>query len=73
VENYNYRNGGSATGFVFWDLYPGALVNTMRWAAAVRAETPDVFRAMRKNAMSADFSWDRTASEYERLYRDAHS
>ncbi len=73
VENYNCRNGETATGFVFWDLYPKALVNTMRWAASVRAEQPEVFRAMRRNAMKSDFSWDRTASDYERLYRDAHS
>ena len=73
VENCSGRNAESATGFVFWDLYPKALVNTMRWAASVRSDSPEVFRTMRRNAMNSDFSWDRTASEYERLYRDAHS
>ncbi len=73
VTNYNYSNGDTASGFVFWDLYPQALANTIRWAAEVRRTSPDVFRQMRRNAMSADFSWNRTASEYEQMYRDAHT
>jgi glycogen synthase len=26
---------------------------------------------MRKNALTADFSWDRTTDEYEKVYRRA--
>ena len=62
----------SATGFVFWELYPQALANTIRWASDIRRSQPDVFRRMRRNAMTRDFSWNHTASEYERMYDDAH-
>lgn len=72
VTNFNYKNAGSATGFVFHDLTPDALAQTMRWAADVRKQEPDAFAQMRVNAMKRDFSWDNTASQYERMYEDAH-
>ena len=49
-----------------------SLIGTLRWAASIRKGSPDVFRAMRANAMKKDFSWNKTASEYERMYSDAH-
>ena len=72
VENFNYRNAGTATGFVFHDLTDEALANTMLWAADVRVREAHAFSSMRKNAMSRDFSWNNTASQYERMYADAH-
>ena len=73
VENCGGADPGSATGFVFWDLYPQALSNTIRWAADVRRNSPEIFRRMRRSAMKKDFSWNHTASEYERMYDDAHA
>lgn len=61
-----------ATGFVFDELYPQALINTIRWAASIRQDKPESFRKIRHNAMTRDFSWNRTAEEYERMYEDAH-
>ena len=72
VTNFNYQNSESATGFVFYDLNAEALANTMRWAAAVRRDERAAFDAMRRNAMTRDFSWNNTASQYERMYEDAH-
>lgn len=72
VTNFNYQNNESATGFVFYDLNAEALANTMRWAAAVRRDERAAFDAMRRNAMTRDFSWNNTASQYERMYEDAH-
>jgi len=72
VENFNYKNADTATGFVFYDLQPEALANTMRWAADVRILEGAAFDSMRKNAMTRDFSWDYTAAQYERMYEDAH-
>ena len=72
VTNFNYQNSDSATGFVFYDLNAEALANTMRWAAAVRRDERAAFDAMRRNAMMRDFSWNNTASQYERMYEDAH-
>lgn len=72
VTNYDCRNAGSATGFVFWDLFPEALNGTIRWAAELRKNDPETFARMRFNAMTRDFSWNNTASHYERMYDDAH-
>ncbi len=72
VLSYNYKNADQATGFVFWDLYPDALAQTIRWAASVRKEHPEDFRQMIHNAMTHDFSWNNTAAQYERMYEDAH-
>ncbi len=72
VINYDPASLDISTGFVFYDLYAGALSGTMRWAAATCRKHPDHIRAMQLNGMSKDFSWDHTAAEYERLYEDAH-
>ena len=61
-----------ATGFVFWDLNSMALNNTITWAANVRKAKPDIFNKMIRRAMTTDFSWNRTAGNYERMYEDAH-
>lgn len=72
VTNFNYKNQDQATGFVFHDLHTDALAATMRWAADVRTREPAAFKAMRINAMNKDLSWNNTASQYERMYEDAH-
>ncbi len=72
VTNFNYKNADAATGFVFWDLNADSLANTMRWAMDVRKNESAAFESMRVNAMTRDFSWNNTASQYERMYEDAH-
>ncbi len=72
VVDYMPHAPERSTGFKFWDLYPKALAGTMRWAATIYREKPEHIMAMRRNAMTIDFSWNHTASEYERLYEDAH-
>ena len=72
VFNYSPDTPGLSRGFVFNDLTPDALRGTIRWAAGIYREHPDAIRQMRKNGMSADFSWDHTASQYEEMYHDAH-
>ena len=49
-----------------------ALNNTITWAADVRKAKPAIFRKMIRRAMTTDFSWNRTAGNYERMYEDAH-
>ncbi len=71
VTNYDEAAGGG-TGFVFHDLTPDALANTVGWALSTYADRPRHIAAMRKRAMSQDFSWDRAATAYERLYLDAY-
>jgi starch synthase len=71
VQNYDEATGGG-TGFMFDDLTTDALANTVGWALSTYYDRPKHVNAMRKRAMAQDFSWDRAAAEYERLYLDAY-
>lgn len=57
-----------ATGFVFWELSPSALVDALARAAAVLG-SPDRLAWMRRTAMTRDFSWAASARAYDALYR----
>ncbi len=73
VINYDpYDHIDESTGFTFWDLYPEALNNTIRWAAKIYRTNREDYWRLQYNGMSRDFSWNRTAEDYERLYADAH-
>ena len=72
VRNYNADDPSISTGFVLWDLNPVSLRNTIRWAAEVYLEHPEAIARLRRNGMTADFSWNNTASQYEKMYDDAH-
>lgn len=71
VINYSYENLNKATGFKFYDLSGDALRNTLRWAARIYREEPENFRKIIYNGIATDFSWNKTASEYEKMYEDA--
>jgi starch synthase len=71
VQNYDERSG-SGTGFVFHDLYPSSIANTMGWALSTYFDRPDHIASMRRQAMHLDYSWDRAAAEYEALYLEAY-
>jgi starch synthase len=64
---------GSGTGFVFHDLTPSALYNVIGWATSTWYNRPEHIAKMRAQAMREDFSWDRSAIEYERLYLAAQA
>ncbi|HMP01785.1 MAG TPA: glycogen synthase GlgA [Gemmatales bacterium] len=59
---------GRATGFLFTDYHPAALLWALRRALGCFAHTPEVWRQLQLNGMNQDFSWDHGAAEYERLY-----
>jgi starch synthase len=71
VESYREGNG-QGTGFVFRDLTPEALADTIGWALSTYYDRPAHFLAMRRRAMAQDFGWGRAAEAYERLYRQAY-
>jgi starch synthase len=56
-----------ANGIKFYEYSSRALAKGIRKALALYAE-PDLLLHFRKNAMSFDFSWDRTAKEFLDLY-----
>jgi len=60
----------SGTGFVFDAFTPEAMLAAVRRAAATYRQ-PALWKALIRNAMAEDFSWDASAREYVTLYRKA--
>ncbi len=58
----------NATGFMFAPATADRLVETVRQAIAVWEEQ-ETWQEMQRRAMRSDFSWERSAREYARLYR----
>ncbi len=71
VSSYD-QNNGQGTGFIFYDLGPDSLADTMGWAIWTWYNRREHIETMRRRAMSQDFSWDRAARDYERIYRTAY-
>jgi starch synthase len=71
VSSYDETTGGG-TGFMFEDLHPEALANTIGWAVSTWFDRPQHIQAMRRRAMAQDFSWDRAARQYRDLYLGAY-
>lgn len=67
VRPYNPRNG-TGTGFLFADYQPRALLDALKTALGVHANRKHWTR-LQKNGMRMDFSWDRSAGEYVKMYR----
>lgn len=59
-----------ADGIKFTEYSARALAKAMRKALVV-FESPELLAHYRRNAMVADFSWERTANEYLRVYESA--
>ncbi len=66
VRPYNPKNG-QGTGFLFSDYEPGALLRTLETALATFANKK-IWNRLQKNGMRADYSWDRSAAEYVKIY-----
>ncbi len=61
---------GRGNGFKFKEASAAALFQSIRQAVALFHQKAD-WNRMVANAMAADFTWDRSAREYEQLYRRA--
>ncbi len=61
------RHPDAGTGFKFSAYTPGAFLQAVRSALELLAN-PEAWRAVQRRAMSQDFSWDRAAREYLRLF-----
>ena len=68
VEPYDTLSG-RGTGFRIADFSPEAVYQALAAALAVYRDKPDHLARMRRNGMEKRFSWDRSAAEYEKLYR----
>jgi starch synthase len=60
----------AATGFVFGEYSPQALVTTLRRALQT-FRNPSVWKAMQRTAMKQDHSWNASAREYVKVYEGA--
>jgi starch synthase len=70
VLNYD-ESSGAGTGFAFHSLDAASLTNTIGWALSTYFDRPKHVDAMRRRAMAQDYSWDRAAEQYERVYVEA--
>lgn len=66
VRPYNPKNG-QGNGFLFANYEPGAMLRTIEAALAAFANKK-MWTRLQKNGMRADFSWDRSAAEYVKIY-----
>jgi starch synthase len=60
---------GVATGFVFEDYHPMALMWAVRRALSVYHRQPEVWQQLQRNGMRQDWSQERCAAGYEAAYR----
>ena len=67
IENFN-ESTNSGDGFKFYDLNEDALYNTIGWALYTYYNNRDGMRSLIHNAMSKEFSWEKSAKEYIKLY-----
>jgi starch synthase len=68
VENYNQETG-TGTGFMFDDLNPQAVYNTVGWAVWAWYHNQPQIEAMRRRGMEKNFSWEGSAKKYIELYK----
>lgn len=59
----------NSTGFKFWGYNGWDMLNAIKTALWVYQDKY-VFEAMRHSAMEADFTWERSAKEYLKLYKE---
>jgi starch synthase len=70
VENYDEATG-EGTGFKFYEASGRALYYTIGWAISTYFDRKHHMQKLIKNAMSRDFSWEKSAKEYEKLFEKA--
>jgi starch synthase len=67
VENYDQETG-KGTGFMFNDLTPQAIYNTVGWAMWAWYNRRKQIEDMRSRGMRMDFSWAKSAKSYIEMY-----
>ena len=67
VIPFDGTNAGLANGFGFAAAHPLDLY-LAAWVAMLNFKDGAAWKALQANGMSADFSWERSAREYERVY-----
>jgi starch synthase len=60
---------GTATGFTFTPYAADAFFDAVRRALDLYRARPEPWNQVVRNAMLQDWSWNRSAAEYEKLYQ----
>jgi starch synthase len=67
VENFNQETG-EGTGFMFNELNPQAVYDTVGWAVWAWYNRRPQIEAMQRRGLKKDFSWEKSAEKYIQLY-----
>ena len=67
IDTVEPVSGRSGTGFLFGPATPDALLEAVRNAVAA-SRNRHAWRAIQRNGMARDFSWDKSAQQYLELY-----
>ncbi len=59
---------GEGTGFTFTNIDKGDMMWVVRQAVELYHSDPKAWKTLQKNAMTTDFSWARSAGDYEEVY-----
>ncbi|MFI3258206.1 MAG: glycogen synthase GlgA [Spirochaetales bacterium] len=70
VQNYDETSGGG-TGFMFNNLTPQSIYDTVGWATYAWYNKKEHIEAMRIRAMKQKFGWDESAKKYIGVYENA--
>ena len=70
VENYDQATG-NGTGFVFDQLTPRAVYDTVGWAVWAYYNKKDHIAKMQQAGMKKTFGWDEAAAKYVDVYKEA--
>jgi starch synthase len=70
VIPFDGTNLENANGFGFAAAHPIDLY-LAAWVAVLNFKDGHVWKSLQENGMSADFSWDRSAADYDRIYEMA--
>jgi starch synthase len=69
IDSVQPAHGRRGTGFLFDAATPAALLDAARAAVAAFRKRL-VWQSLQRNGMQQDFSWQRSATQYRRLYRE---
>ena len=70
VQQYDEATG-AGTGFKFWEPSPTAIYYAVGWAVSTYFDRRPHIEQMIHTAMAQDYSWEKSAAEYELLYERA--
>ncbi len=62
---------GRGTGFAFMPYTPAAFADALNRSLSMYRDEPARWRQLQQTGMGQDWSWGRSAQDYERLYRQA--